>query len=246
MHFSLPASGTVSPHAHPLKPLARAWVILLALTLFWDFAGLDMPLMVHIGNAAGFPLRDNWWLSNLLHDRLRLLAQLLFVVMLVWASFPMRSGGLPRRERWLLVGLVLASLLLVNLVKINSRTSCPWDLRAFGGEARYVSHWLFGVGDGGGGRCFPGGHASSALGFFALCLPWLSPPPGVSRHRTTGWSWLVVILAVGAIAGATQTLRGAHHPSHTLWTLVICAGVSMAGWSLGQRWLRPKGQAGSL
>jgi membrane-associated PAP2 superfamily phosphatase len=219
------------------KPLVVAWVIGTVLTVGWDMAGLDMWVMTHIGTPAGFPLKDNWWLSSLLHDKLRLLAQLLFVVMLAWASWPMRAGGLPRRERWLLVGLVLASLLVVNLIKINSRTSCPWDLHAFGGEATYVSHWLMGVGDGGGGRCFPGGHASSAFAYIALCLPWLSKPAGTQRARMPGWYWLSLVLTVGAMAGVTQTLRGAHHPSHTLWTLLICAGISIAGWSWGQRWL---------
>lgn len=245
MDLSLPASRTASAQSHLIKPLAWAWLGLLAFTLFWDFAGLDMPLMMHIGTSTGFPLRDNWLLSNLLHDRLRVVAQLLFVVMLVWAAWPMRPGGLPRRERWLLVALVLGSLLAVNLIKINSRTSCPWDLNAFGGQAHYVSHWLFSEGDGGGGRCFPGGHASSAFAFFALCLPWLGAPEGEQRNRAPGWRWLWLILAVGLIAGVTQTLRGAHHPSHTLWTLLICSGISVLGWSLGQRWLRPKAQTGN-
>ena len=40
-------------------------------------------------------------------------------------------------------------------------------------------------------------------------------------------------IAAGLLCGAVQTLRGAHPPSHTLWTLLICGGVALAGWSLG-------------
>lgn len=218
--------------------LSMAWLALLAFTLVWDFTGLDMVVMRTIGTPEGFALRDNWWLSTLLHDRLRTLAQGLFVVMLVWAAWPVRANSLARRERWLLVGLVALSLLTINLVKINSRTSCPWELQTFGGSARYVSHWLWGVGDGGGGRCFPGGHASSAFAFFALCLPWLHAPAKTARAATPGVRWAVVILLTGLMAGGAQTLRGAHHPSHTLWTLLICSGISIAGWRLGQRWLQ--------
>ena len=218
--------------------LFSAWLGCLVFTLLWDVGGFDMPVMLALGTPEGFLLKDNWWLSAVLHDRLRLVSQLLFFVMLAWAAWPFKGKGLPRRERWLLVGLVVLSLLAVNLIKSTSRTSCPWDLHAFGGSASYVSHWKFGVGDGGPGRCFPGGHASSAFAFFALCLPWLNPPPGRSRAGTPGWRWLALIMAVGAVAGVTQTLRGAHHPSHTLWTLVICAGVSMAGWRLAQSWLQ--------
>lgn len=229
------------------KHMAWAWLALASVVSIWDFAGFDLRIMQAIGTPEGFPLKNNWWLSVVLHDRLRLTSQLLFGTMLVWAAWPPKGGSLPREERWLLVGLVLLSLLSVNIIKSTSHTSCPWDLQTFGGNATYVSHWLFGVGDGGGGRCFPGGHASSAYAFFALCLPWLNPPLGASRSSAPGWLWLILIMGVGAVAGLTQTLRGAHYPSHTLWTMVICAGVSIAGWSLAQR--RPrlgaKAQAGN-
>lgn len=242
MDLSLPRPAASARRPYATKPMVYAWLVITVLTVGWDLAGLDMAVMNHIGTPEGFPLKDNWWLSTVLHDKLRLVAQLLFVVLLAWASWPVRAGGLPRRERWLLVGLVLASLLVVNLIKINSRTSCPWDLQVFGGEASYVSHWLLGVGDGGGGRCFPGGHASSAYAYFALCLPWLCPPAGAVRSAAPGWRWLALVLIVGLIAGFAQTLRGAHHPSHTLWTLVICTGISISGWLLGQRWLGTKTQ----
>lgn len=222
------------------------WGVLAIATVAWDISGLDMQIMMQLGSPQGFAWRNNWWLSTVLHDRLRLVAQMLFLAMLVWAGWPQRAGRLPRRERWLLVGLVVASLLAVNLIKINSRTSCPWDLQVFGGEARYVSHWLMGVSDGGVGRCFPGGHASSAFAFFALCLPWLCAPAGVQRASAPGWRWLALVVTVGLVAGFAQTLRGAHHPSHTLWTLIMCAGISIAGWSLAQRWLRGKPQAAAM
>lgn len=224
--------------------LSMAWLALLAFTLVWDFTGLDVWVMHAIGTPEGFAWRENWWLSTLLHDRLRTLAQVLFLVMLVWAVWPVRANNLPRRERWLLVGLVALSLLTVNLIKINSLTSCPWELQAFGGSARYVSHWFWSVSDGGGGRCFPGGHASSAFAFFALCLPWLHAPAGTTRTAAPGVRWAALILLTGLVAGGAQTLRGAHHPSHTLWTLLICSGISMVGWRLGQNWLqRGEGRA---
>lgn len=239
--LAAPASSTAGAlhlSRHSSLPLSLAWLALLAFTLLWDFTGLDMVVMQTIGTPEGFPLKDQWLLSHMLHDQLRVGAQGLFLVMVAWAIWPSKTSGMPRREKLLLVGLVLLSLLTVNLVKVNSRTSCPWDLQAFGGSARYVSHWLLGVADGGGGRCFPGGHASSALAFFALCLPWLHAPAGTRRQVSTGWRWLALILVVGLVAGLTQTLRGAHHPSHTLWTLLICSGISIAGWRLSQPWLQ--------
>ena len=67
---------------------------------------------------------------------------------------------------------------------------------------------------------------------YFVSLPWLMPPAGTSRIQVTGLRWLVPVLFAGAVAGTVQTVRGAHYPSHTLWTLVICGGVSLALWRL--------------
>lgn len=201
---------------------------LLALTLLWDLSGLDMAVMRLLGNGQGFALRHAWLLERMLHDGLRVAMVAAFLLLWAWALWP--RARLPRRERLTVALLVSLSLLAVNTVKNTSLTSCPWELQDFGGPARWVSHWAWGVADGGGGRCFPGGHASSGFAFLALCLPWLRPPAGVARRRVVGWRWLAAALAVGLVAGAVQTLRGAHFPSHTLWTFWICASVSLVGW----------------
>ncbi len=205
---------------------------LLAFTLLWDLSGLDMAVMRAIGSGQGFALRDQWLLERVLHDGLRQAMVLAFLLLCGWALWP--RAALPRRERIAVALLAALSLLAVNAVKNTSLTSCPWDLQGFGGTARWVSHWAWGQADGGPGRCFPGGHASSGFAFVALCLPWLAPPPGARRRRSVGLRWLAAALGVGALAGAVQTLRGAHYPSHTLWTLLICASVSLVGWRLAQ------------
>lgn len=209
-----------------------AWLFgLLAFTLLWDASGLDLAVMQVIGTPVGFALRDNWLLSAVLHDGLRQTMTVAWLLLTVWALWP--GLALPKRERWLVVVLVSLSLLAVNLIKNASLTSCPWDLRAFGGPAEHVSHWARGLSDGGPGRCFPGGHASSGYAFLALGLPWLLPPAGAAaRRRVVGLRWLAAALFIGLLAGAVQTVRGAHFPSHTLWTLLICGGVSLIGWSL--------------
>jgi membrane-associated PAP2 superfamily phosphatase len=225
-------------------PLLRWWLLLLGLTLLWDLGGADLAVMQRIGDASGFALRHQWLLSRVLHDAVRQAAVFAYLLVWLWAASPPgwqrispALWQIPRRERLTVALLVTLALLAVNLIKNASRTSCPWDLQAFGGQAQYVSHWALGLRDGGSGRCFPGGHASSAYAFLPLCLPWLMPPPGRSRPQRPGWRWLAACLLAGLVAGAVQTVRGAHYPSHTLWTLVICAGVSLAGWRLAQRWM---------
>ena len=225
----------------PQPRLLHAWIAVLLLTLWWDFWGADLAIMQVIGNTEGFSLRHQWLLEVVLHDGLRRMAFGFFALLGLWALWPTRQEGLwlqvARRERVVVLLLVLLSLLAVNLVKSSSRTSCPWELQLFGGHASYVSHWNLWVGDGGGGRCFPGGHASSAFAFLSICLPWLTPPDATTRPARLGWGMLAAVLLVGLVAGAAQTLRGAHHPSHTFWTLLICGGVSLAGWYAARPWM---------
>jgi membrane-associated PAP2 superfamily phosphatase len=123
-----------------------------------------------------------------------------------------------------LLGTLLA-LALVSIAKHHSLTSCPWDLQLFGGVAQYRSHWAWGVSDGGPGKCFPGGHASAAFAFLALPLGLLASQHAADRR--VGWWCLAAVLLAGGVLGATQTLRGAHFPSHNLWTALICWAAAL-------------------
>ncbi len=198
----------------------------LALTLVWDTTGLDLWVMRQLGSAQGFALQNNWWLETVLHQRARQLAWVVFaaLALMVW-----RPQGffrrLPRYQRAEMLLGVLFALALISSAKHFSLTSCPWDLQQFGGVATYQSHWLWGVPDGGSGRCFPGGHASAALAYLAVPLGLLTSTH--SREHRLGWFSLAVVLLVGAVLGAGQTLRGAHYPSHTLWTGLLCWGSAL-------------------
>ena len=225
-------------------PVTFGLAVLWLATLAWDASGADLPIMQWLGSGKGFALQHHWLLERVLHEAWRQLFLGLYLVLIVWALWPLRrhraglaAMDLPRRERVTLVLLVALCLVAVNLVKVNSLTSCPWELQAFGGQAHHVSHWALGQVDGGSGHCFPGGHVSSALAFLSLCLPWLAPPDQAARNPATGLRWLITLLVAGLIAGAVQTLRGAHYPSHTLWTLLICASVSWTGWLAARPWM---------
>ena len=229
----------ISPADRTWRHLLTGWLTVLALTLLWDFSGLDVAVMGLIGTPSGFPLQHQPVLEHLLHDRLRQAASAGLVIAWLWALLPARFSAVPGAERRLAVLLATVGLIAVNLVKNQSSTSCPWDWRMFGGTVDVVSHWSWGLRDGGPGRCFPGGHASSGMTFLALALPWLMPRrAGLQTEAQThafqrrGWRWLLAALAVGLLCGVVQSLRGAHPPSHTLWTLIICGGVALAGWRL--------------
>lgn len=210
----------------PLRRLGLFTALALLALLTWDFSGLDLRVMHWIASPQGFALRHNWWLEHLLHDRVRDAAILVYLGILVMVWLPLGRfrdlRQLQRFEIW--VGITLG-LALINVLKRYTLTSCPWDLADFGGVGTYVSHWNWGLSDGGSGHCFPGGHASSALALAALSVPWLVS--GDDRDRRWGTQILWTVLLLGGLLGAVQTLRGAHYPSHTLWTGWMCWGIAV-------------------
>ncbi|WP_309682072.1 phosphatase PAP2 family protein [Polaromonas sp.] len=193
----------------------------LALLLAWDLSGLDLWMAHWFGSASGFALRSHWLWQGLLHDAIRPLPWLLQLALLAAIARPfgaLRQLALARRTQLALTTFI--ALLLVSTIKLHSRSSCPWDLQEFGGPAHYVSHWAWGLLDGGGGGCFPAGHASAGFafvgGFFAF------------RHTLprTAWRWLAGALLAGLVLGLAQQVRGAHYMSHTLWTAWLCFGCA--------------------
>ncbi|UKI05615.1 MULTISPECIES: phosphatase PAP2 family protein [Variovorax] len=158
-----------------------------------------------------------------MHNGARDLSWALLTALFIAIRWPV---GVLRRlgtgDRVQLALATLAAVVAVSLIKHASDTSCPWDLKEFGGVARYVSHWTWDVSDGGPGGCFPAGHASAAFaymgGYFVLRR--------VSA-RAAG-IWLAVAVVAGLALGLSQQVRGAHYMSHTLWTAWICWTVGFA------------------
>ena len=196
-------------------------VTLLALVALgiWDASGLDLPTARLFASMQGFRLRDTWWTATLLHEGGRLAAwvTLLAVTLSLWRTPTAAQPTRALRGGWIVV--MLLCILAVPAIKRFSLTSCPWDLAEFGGLATHVSHWRLGVADGGSGRCFPSGHAVAAFGFFGMYFLWRGQ--SAVRART----WLGAALVAGLVFGLAQLARGAHYPSHTLWSAWLCWAV---------------------
>jgi membrane-associated PAP2 superfamily phosphatase len=202
------------------EPAWAAWpwtLALLVLLLAWDAGGLDLALARTMADGNGFALRGSWTLDVLLHDWARRAAFATgawLAVGIGWPTGILRRLPRPARIQWL--ASLLVGVAVVNLLKHASRSSCPWDLAEFGGTAAYLSHWAWGLPDGGPGHCFPAGHASAGFafvgGFFAL-RP-VSPRLALAC--------LAAAAASGLVLGIAQQLRGAHFMSHTLWTAWLC------------------------
>lgn len=203
--------------------LGVATLLALAALLAWDASGWDLLVARMTGTPMGFPWRDSPFLVEVMHKGARNLSWVLVIVLFGAIRWPFgilrRLSG---RGRAQLALTVLVSVLAVTLFKHVSNTSCPWELKEFGGVARYTSHWSWGVTDGGSGGCFPAGHASAAFayvgGYFVLRR--------VSARAA--WIWLGVAMVAGLVLGVSQQMRGAHYMSHTLWTAWVCWVVGFA------------------
>lgn len=215
------------------------WVTLalFAAALAWDAGGLDLALAHLAGGAEGFPWRDSWVLATLAHEGGRWLAWALASGLCLgvwWPVGPLARIG--QRERLQLAASTLLGALAVSLLKTGSHASCPWELSEFGGLARYVSHWTL-ASDGGGGHCFPAGHAASGFTFVGGYFAFRPSAPRIAR------CWLAAALAAGLILGLAQQWRGAHFMSHTLWSAVVCWSVACL---LQAAWPRHWSAEGSL
>ncbi len=199
--------------------------------LLWDYSRFDVWMASNFADAHGFALQDHWLWKGLLHDAIRPVPWAVALALLAGIAWPMGSlRQLPQARRVQIPVTTVLALLLVSSMKLHSTTSCPWDLRQFGGTAVYVSHWARGVTDGGTGGCFPAGHASAGFAFVGGFFAFRHTLPKVARR------WLVGALAAGLLMGMAQQVRGAHYMSHTLWTAWLCWATAALVDSLVSAW----------
>ncbi|GGH52109.1 phosphoesterase [Comamonas phosphati] len=225
------SSARPSTPASPRQILG--WTLLaLAGLIAWDMSGWDLPMARWFGDSQGFALRSDWFMVHVAHEGARMLAWLValgLALSIWWPVGALRQVAYERRVQ--LVASALLSLLVIGLLKRLSTTSCPWDLAEFGGVGHYVSHWTRGLSDGGGGHCFPAGHASSGFAFLSLYFTLHHTRPQTARLCLAG------VLAAGFALGLAQQMRGAHFMSHTLWTAWLCWTAAWIGDLLTTRYL---------
>lgn len=219
------------PAVSSLSPLFFWSLACFLLLLAWDASGLDLTLARWFGSASGFALENHWFWRGVLHDDMRPLPWLFEALLLIGIAWPVGSlRQLPASRRVQLALTTLLALLVVSDIKLHSHSSCPWSLQEFGGVARHVSHWAWGVRDGGDGGCFPAGHASAGFAFVGGFFAFRPHLPATARR------WLLASMLAGLLLGLAQQVRGAHYMSHTLWTAWFCWATA-AGLDLGFTWL---------
>lgn len=207
---------------------ARTLLVLLLLSglLFalWDAINFDSDISRIWGNHTGFVLKTHpvWGVTIYKAERLIGWAALALLTYLTVKppKYLMALHRMPKHRRFWMLAAVLLAVFLIQILKRTSLTSCPWDYQIFGGIAQDVSHWRFGVRDGGPGHCFPAGHPSTGFAFLAV-------PAFLSLNSPRLSAWVVlIVLSYGALLGLTQVVRGAHYVSHALWSAWWCGAVA--------------------
>jgi len=222
----------VLPAAHPLLPSSTAiglksrshivWIPLilavLASALLMTGNG-DQWLADQLYRWQGgqWALKDAWWTSQLIHKGGRNLtwaAALLVMFALLRSRLDSRWRPLGRPLLYLLLAVGLSTG-LIALLKTWTHMDCPWDLQRYGGLRPFIGLFQTRPLLLGHAACFPAGHAGSGYAWMALFF--------FMREVRPQWRWpaLLIALALGAVFGVAQQLRGAHFLSHDLWSLAI-------------------------
>lgn len=202
--------------------------LLIALPLLLILQGLDIDRTtldaVYDARMGGFPLRRAWLLAGPLHTWVRvpvIVCGVALLAALVATGFSARWRVWRRPLAYLLFGMVLGAA-LVAVIKHFASAACPYRLTMYGGTLARLG--LFDVLPPGtpAGRCWPGGHASTAFALF----PWYFIVRDHAGRRAARYT-LAAILGFGLLLTAVQVLRGIHWPSAQVYTALLCWYVAL-------------------
>jgi membrane-associated PAP2 superfamily phosphatase len=217
----------------------------LATFAVFDLTDLDLAISNLLWDpAAGqFPLEHNHLFERITHKWARILpdwvgegAIIGVALSFVWpllARFPdsliircVQQLGLEglltfaqrhRRDSLFVVAAFAASTGAIHYLKSHTSVYCPVETVLYGGvQARmeWFENFRFWSSPGA-GRCWPGGHASSAFSLLALHF--------VARRYQWRYAPTVLHLTglLGLLYGTTRVLQGWHYMSHTLWAGIV-------------------------
>ncbi|MBV0881819.1 phosphatase PAP2 family protein [Noviherbaspirillum sp. L7-7A] len=209
-----------------LACLALLLCFAVVLVYIGRYTELDLMLADHYYDAAAaaFPGRDDWFFEFVMHH----MAKALMVAVGMVSPLALLADRLlgytllsneTRRAMWLVALSSVAIPVAITITKYLSIHHCPWNLTRYGGFAPYLRVFDALPAGVSAGRCFPAGHASSALWLASVCAFWLPARP----LRALGV--FLLGLLPGLALGWVQQMRGAHFLTHTLWSLWIAALV---------------------
>lgn len=200
-------------------------LILLLLGIVLEYSGFDLWWITHFFDepTQSWPYRNHWLFNTVIHDwgkKIDILAGIVWMSVFT-LSFYLDILKKHKKIMLYILSAAIAGPLIVGAGKQITHIYTPWDLTLFSGTMPYIR--LFDPVPNGLpiGEAFPSGHASGGFAFFSLYFAF--------RHlgsplRIYG---LLFGLFLGLIFGIGQQIRGAHFPSHDLYSMVICWYAAM-------------------
>lgn len=223
LHLGLPLiTGLLLVFLYPQTGLDAFWI-----NPFYD------------AHSLVFPLKNDWFLENVMHQGLKYLIIVASLVMLFLWILGLKRGASStikhdnksaitnlfspqyawvqvyhRQFIWIFVAMVISTG-TISILKHLSNHACPWSLLLYGGSQPLIP--LFGNLPFGAtpGHCFPGGHASGGFALMAIYFGFKDSKPKIA------FIGLMLGFVFGLAMGWGQMMRGAHFMSHNLWTAWI-------------------------
>jgi membrane-associated PAP2 superfamily phosphatase/two-component sensor histidine kinase len=226
---------------HVLLPLAVLGTAIVGL----ECTDLDARAMEPFYDPmkGHFPLRKFWLFKTVLHEGGK---WLVLIITSALAALVLVDLVVKRWRPWrgpaaYLVVCVATTSGIVGWLKAVTNRYPPWDLDRFGGKVPFTPLFESTPEPFTSGHGFPAGHASAAFAWVALYF--LARAFGIRRPVL----WLAPGLLLGSSFAWVQHVRGAHFPSHNLWTLAIAwmVALSVAAIFTARGWLPSPPGAGT-
>ncbi|MBC3953432.1 phosphatase PAP2 family protein [Pseudomonas triticifolii] len=217
----------------------------LMVFLLFDLTHFDIALsnLLYDPVAGNFPVGQSHLFEKITHNWARIipnwtgeLAIIGALLSLVWPALQLRPQA--RLTRWVgrsrmakplkffsrhrldflfVIVAFAVSTGMIHFLKSHTSVYCPVETTLYGGAQAHVE-WFRNFNlwhEAGAGRCWPGGHASSAFSLFALYF--------VARRYRWHHARLLLgaIMVLGMIYGTTRVLQGWHFMSHTFWAAIV-------------------------
>ena len=207
--------------------LVLCWLppVLVALAVTLEYSGFDLwwEALFYDAHRPLWLYAGHWLFEAVIYSGGQLLDRAAAIIWLAGFVLVHCRKKLAGHRKILLYFLLATALgpVIVGIGKSCSHIYSPWDLRLFHGQYPYIRLFDHVPSYAPAGYAFPAGHASGGYCFVSLYFVFLRYRPS---YRRVG---LLCGVMLGLIFGMGQQIRGAHFPSHDLFSLAICWSVSL-------------------
>ena len=200
----------------------RHLVILLGVVVFFEISNVDMLLQQWFfdsGIGSWLIERNEQPWRFIFYDGIKkvfaLIALGLFLAVTLGHRYVATIADRRRELSVVLLTMIIVPL-VVNFLKWYTDIPCPRDIRAFGGDAPYVTlfeHYPSWFLHDTSLRCYPAGHASGGFALMSLFF--------LFKQRRQQLQGLAVGVGLGWITGLYKMAIGDHFFSHTLVSMLL-------------------------